>query len=1030
MPSSDVSLQQQLARCIQDLLEGKSIDLEGIFVGSPLDQALEESLRALDVRLKPTSQAPVDSDRAEYVLSGAGLGSWDWWLETNQVHFDQRWCEMLGLDPKTTPQELSTWDTRVHPEDKAKAYEDIQAYLQGKTPVYENIHRMRHAQGHWVWILDRGRISEFDSGGKAKRFTGTHFDISDYKEKEILADMVQEIGGIGAWELDAKTGETRWTRNTYKIHAIAEGTPTNKISGINFYAPHEQARIANCVAESIKGIPFRETFEFIDATGKHKWVEAKGEPVLSAEGNIYKVIGTLRDVSDEKTAWFKQQQLLDENRALTERMGAVLDHAPIASYECRKDKDWTMLYVNPYIKEITGYSAEDFLSKKLTYESLIHEDDREYVAEALEEAIAANILFDIKYRIIHADGGIRFCNEKGQRSSKSDCLVGVILDVTDQEKLSRDLKNIFDQSGDLLCIANFEGYFLRVSPSFSEVLGYSETELLSQPYMNFVVSEDSEKTSIEAGALSEGGETIHFENRYRCKNGEIKIMSWNARPDRKAGLIYATVRDVTRQRKQEHKNQQILDCLNHLTIVSETDPAGRILFANKQFCDVSKYSEDELLGRDHRIVNSGFHGSEFFKQLWDTISSGNQWTGLIKNHAKDGSPYFVRSVITPITDVVSNKITSYYSVRQDLTAEVLGQKRLEEAERVAALGSFVLNLKNQKAFWSKGHNAIFAFADDTEPSFDLILARVHPEDRESLTAMLQEVIQTDKHEFSIRYRIVMPDQKVKHIESFGRVQRDSDGVAIEITGLVSDITKKLQSEALLESQRLQIMHTAKLASLGEMAAGIAHEINNPLAIIASSVSLLPRYRENPEKLTSKIETITKSVGRISRIVRGLKKFSRSAEQTSLKTYQLAKIVNEAIVITEAKAKRQMTSMTFECKTQAEILCDEVEIEQVFINLISNAIDAVETTPNRWVQISLFEDEDSVVSRVTDSGTGIPINIRNKIFEPFFTTKDVGKGTGLGLSISKGILDEHKATIAVVADCPNTCFEIRFPKIDH
>jgi two-component system NtrC family sensor kinase len=122
--------------------------------------------------------------RYEYILEGAGLGSWDWWLDSNQVTFDARWCEMIGLKREETAMELATWDSRVHPDDKACAYEAIKNYLAGKTPYYENIHRLKHSQGHWVWILDRGRISEYDQQGKAIRFTGTHFDISQQKKLE------------------------------------------------------------------------------------------------------------------------------------------------------------------------------------------------------------------------------------------------------------------------------------------------------------------------------------------------------------------------------------------------------------------------------------------------------------------------------------------------------------------------------------------------------------------------------------------------------------------------------------------------------------------------------------------------------------------------------------------------------------------------------------------------------------------------------------------------------------------------------
>lgn len=122
----------------------------------------------------------------DLALEGANLGVWDWYLTDNSVRFDRRWAEMLGLDYDKIEMKLDTWQSRVHPEDLDKAFADIQAYMNGETEFYENIHRMKHADGHWVYILDRGRFSDWDADGKPTRFTGTHFDVTKserYRQK-------------------------------------------------------------------------------------------------------------------------------------------------------------------------------------------------------------------------------------------------------------------------------------------------------------------------------------------------------------------------------------------------------------------------------------------------------------------------------------------------------------------------------------------------------------------------------------------------------------------------------------------------------------------------------------------------------------------------------------------------------------------------------------------------------------------------------------------------------------------------------
>lgn len=255
------------------------------------------------------------------------------------------------------------------------------------------------------------------------------------------------------------------------------------------------------------------------------------------------------------------------------------------------------------------------------------------------------------------------------------------------------------------------------------------------------------------------------------------------------------------------------------------------------------------------------------------------------------------------------------------------------------------------------------------------------------------------------------------------------GKVTAIRGTFQDITERKKTDEEIAKMNLQLIHSSKLASLGEMSAGIAHEINNPLAIIAGSIGLLSKFAANPEKLALKVEAIKKSCDRIARIVQGLKKFSRSGDKTNIQNYEPYKIVKEAITITEAKSKRHSVPVMIDCKSHAQIQCDDVEIEQVLVNLINNAIDAVKTRSDKWVKVDLFDDAECIVLRVSDSGPGIPEDVRDKLFEPFFTTKKVGEGTGLGLSITKGILDAHEATITVVVDSPNTCFEIRFPRAE-
>ncbi len=245
--------------------------------------------------------------------------------------------------------------------------------------------------------------------------------------------------------------------------------------------------------------------------------------------------------------------------------------------------------------------------------------------------------------------------------------------------------------------------------------------------------------------------------------------------------------------------------------------------------------------------------------------------------------------------------------------------------------------------------------------------------------------------------------------------------------ICDDITDRKLTHEALELERVKSVRNAKLASLGEMSAGIAHEINNPLGIISGYIRLLKRFSAGDCKALERLNEMDKASNRISKIVNGLRKFSRSSDEPiEREMVQLKQILTEVQTLTHGKANQHLTVVDLDCRTEASVLCGEIELEQVFVNRINNAIDAVQGLKERWVKVSGFERDGQVIVQVRDSGAGIPQKVREKLFHPFFTTKPVGRGTGLGLSIVKGILDEHTATIEVLCSDPHTCFEVRFP----
>jgi PAS domain S-box-containing protein len=303
---------------------------------------------------------------------------------------------------------------------------------------------------------------------------------------------------------------------------------------------------------------------------------------------------------------------------------------------------------------------------------------------------------------------------------------------------------------------------------------------------------------------------------------------------------------------------------------------------------------------------------------------------------------------------------------------------------------------------------------------------IHPEDVSDLAVTIEKSAQT-LTEFQWDGRIVRPSGEVRWIHAKSIPRRDFDGGVIW-DGLMLDITDKKISEQHLAEERSKSMHAAKLASLGEMSAGVAHEINNPLAIIQSNLQLMKKLRNDEPKFNAKIESAEKAVLRIIKIVNGLRKFSRSSDSPEFSTNAISEIAAEACIMVEAKAKRNSVFVELVNETRSKVVCDAIEIEQVVINLVNNAIDAGKGKPGSWVKVHTFDTLNEVVVRVIDSGSGIPKDVETKMFQPFFTTKPVGGGTGLGLSICKGIVENHRGSLFINRNMPNTCFELRLKKL--
>jgi signal transduction histidine kinase len=257
--------------------------------------------------------------------------------------------------------------------------------------------------------------------------------------------------------------------------------------------------------------------------------------------------------------------------------------------------------------------------------------------------------------------------------------------------------------------------------------------------------------------------------------------------------------------------------------------------------------------------------------------------------------------------------------------------------------------------------------------------------------------------------------------------------------IVDSIRFRFENDHLLRKlseAQSRITHAAKMTALGEMAGGISHEINNPLMVIQGSIQNLHHIADNRELNKEEILSATSRIGdmahRMAKIVSGLRTFAREDDKEPVELVSIEKLVSDTLNFCRARFQNSGIQLTVnEMPKDLMVECRGSQIMQVLFNLLNNAFDAVKAHSKSWVRIEVQQDGiNSVTISVTDSGSGIPEDIRDKIMQPFFTSKDVGLGIGLGLSISKGIVEDHFGTLALDTSSDATRFVVTLPLLSH
>jgi PAS domain S-box-containing protein len=489
--------------------------------------------------------------------------------------------------------------------------------------------------------------------------------------------------------------------------------------------------------------------------------------------------------------------------------------------------------------------------------------------------------------------------------------------------------------------------------------------------------------------------------------------------------------------------QEILDSVPDPIFTK--DEKHKWIFANRAFCQMLGKPLHEVVGKS----DYDFFPREMADIFWEKDNQvllsqvSNENEEIVRDYR--GHELTTLTKKTPVQ--LSNGITALVGIVRDITH----RKKLEKANQMLVRRLEILAKASHMAVWYYNdiENGFEATADyykilgiAANADADSVQSQFYKNvDSAFLPAYLEKVERFRSGEidsFFLDAPYNPPAGGSLWVRIFMTIEERSSTTKkpISVIGYVQDISQVKKMEERLEAQ-------SRLTALGEMASGIAHEINNPLMIISGRMHMLMKELQTdsgtPESAFKKVEYVEKvleTVDRITKIIRGLKFFSRSEEKEPFKSTDLETVIMETLAICEEHFKSSGIELSVESLplSKTPVDCRSTQISQVLINLLNNSFDALssQTALNlraeekKWIRLNCENADSKIRISVTDSGHGIPHAIANKLMQPFFTTKEVGKGTGLGLSISKGIIEDHGGRIWLDQDNKNTRFIFEIP----
>jgi PAS domain S-box-containing protein len=774
-----------------------------------------------------------------------------------------------------------------------------------------------------------------------------------------------------------------------------------------------------------------EAFEigFLTKSGKVKYAELSGKLVRYGANELIQFVEI--DTTEKRRF---ESELIEAEKKYRE----LFENAVIGAY--RTTPDGKIIDVNPAFVKMFGAKDKFEILQMKASDLYADPRDREIFIRALE---ISDSISNFENRLKRLDGKEIIVREhvRAVKDPLGNVIFyeGMIEDITEQKKAEEKLKESEEKyrtlvEGSLAGTYIFQdGKFKFVSGQILSTFGFTPQEVLNtRKILEIVHPEDRKKviklfTSNLKGDISKSG----FQFRIIKKNGEIawvevlnNLINYEGKP-----ALLGTMLDITDRIKAEQRNRimsQLLLSLNDAVVL--TDENGNILEVNDAFCRITGYSKDEVIGKNPRILKSGFHDANFYKEMWDSILTKGYWKGEIINKKKNGEFYFALLSISSIKDEVHG-LTYYLGIQSDITERKKAEEQIRyQANLLENVNDAIIaaDLNYRITSWNKAAEKMYGYKAEEvigKEISEVVKVEFPGLTREQVRQILQEKGFWQGE--AIHYNRF--GEKI-YVSSSLSIIRDINGNPIGTVGINRDITeqKKAEEKLKLYAEQLEIAN-AQLQELNklksEFLANTSHELRTPLNSIIGFLNLIKEgLYESKEEMMQFVDNALMSARHLLNIINDIldiAKIEAGKLELTIEDVEVSELLQEVWTLSHVQAEqKKLEYRMIYPEKPIFIRGDRNRLKQILLNLIGNAIKFTHKG-GITVKAEVFEEKGHCQFSVIDTGIGISKEKQAKLFQKFVqadgtTTRKYG-GTGLGLAITKSLVEMMGGVIELFSE---------------